>query len=103
MIAITLLFGDTMPLNYRGGGAVTPPQCATSVLSSTEIAQAIVDNIQLPTSNQLPSTCRLYEDSETGVIRGRFIPRVSIQRDHRMFPPRDTRRALSEDACDPYL
>ena len=77
MAESTLAFGDTMRLDDLGSGAVTPPQCATSIPIPAKLTKAIAEEIELSPSTQLTSTCPLADDSDTGEFRRRVIPRVA--------------------------
>uniref|UniRef100_M4C4A5 Uncharacterized protein n=1 Tax=Hyaloperonospora arabidopsidis (strain Emoy2) TaxID=559515 RepID=M4C4A5_HYAAE len=66
-----------MCLDDLGGGAVTHPQCATSIPIPDELAKAIPEGIEHSPSTQMTSTCPIADDSATGAFRGHVIPRVA--------------------------
>ena len=77
MAESTLAFGGTMCLDDLGGGAVTHPQCATSIPIPAELAKAIPEGIEHSPSTQMTSTCPIADDSATGAFRGHVISRVA--------------------------
>ena len=68
MAESTLAFGDTMRLDDLGGGAVTRPQCATSIPIPAELAKDIAEEIEQSPTTRLTSTCPIADDSTTGAF-----------------------------------
>ena len=88
MAESTLVFGDTMRLYGLGGGAVTPPQCATSIPIPAEMAKAIAEEIKQSPSTQLTSTCPIADTLPLARSADTLFHGWMIQQQHPMSPPR---------------